>query len=92
MKSHDPTITRSELSDDLALSGVTPENWCVKPKVIESTGYSALPSPLRLMRPLRRAVAAGRTHTQTHRRRRPRYLLHSLSDAAKVISFAATFL
>ena len=43
---------------------------------LESTGYSALPSPPTLMR---RAVAAGRTHRHTDAERRNTFLLRLLS-------------
>jgi len=55
---------------------------------LERTGYSTLPSPLRLMQcaaaarraETTRSDAALRTHTQTHRCRATRYL-HSLSGS-----------
>ena len=63
----------------------------------ESTGYSACPSPRRLMRRAcsrgsldsdARAVVAEQTDTRTHRHRHraPQYLLRSLSDVAMVMS------
>jgi len=55
---------------------------------LEGNGYSALPSPRRQMRHGgMQSRLSGQRHGQTHRCRRPQYLLRSLSDAAKVTSY-----